>query len=169
MGGCVYKEKQGAIRAWQGASITAGNRNHLHACHVRQCVLRGPRGGEEVLAPQSERRGLRLLEGSLEGVVFELNFEERIRFFDRLWLGGWRTNDFAAAGNIMSKGMETGNCKTCPASTLVWLKRRSHELMQWDLDQNYGLRVDSGGLCTLSKECFWRPESFGEEKQWSMC
>lgn len=57
----------------------------------------------------------------------------------------------------MSKGMETGNCKTCTASTLVWPERRLHEAMQWDLGQNYGLQVDFGGPFTLSKECLWGP------------
>lgn len=159
MGGvCLYREAR-------CHPCLAGSQHHSReqepfACLPCQAVCaQGPWGREEVLAPQSEHGSLRLLEGSWEGVVFELNFEERIRFFDRLWLGGWRTNDFAAAGSIMSKGMETGNCKTCPASALVWLKRRSQEQMQWDLGQNHGLRVDSGGLCTLSKECFWGSES----------
>ena len=70
----------------------------------------------------------------------------------RLRLGGWRKSDFAAVGNIMSKGMETGNCKTCPASPWVLLGRRLHELMPWHVSQNYGLEVKRGETCTFPKE-----------------
>lgn len=78
-------------------------------------------------------------------------------FFGQATLRGWRKSDFPAVGNIMSRGMKTGNCKTCPASILVCLERRLHELIQEDLGQIYGLEVDFGGPCTLSKECVWGP------------
>lgn len=130
--------------------------SHLQACHVCQFVLRAL---VEVRVPQSLGVSGRLIGGC--GVWTELRRKEGYR----PWLGGWKKSDFPAVGNITSKGTERGNCKTCPASPWVRSERRLHELMQWDLGQAYGLEVDLGGPCSLSKECVWGPiEVFWEER-----
>lgn len=77
-------------------------------------------------------------------------------FLDRPWLGGWKKSSFPAVGNIMSKGVETGNCKPCSARTVAWVERRSPGLMWSDSGQNYGLEGDWGTLHSL-REGIWGP------------
>lgn len=99
--------------------------------------------------------------------MFDLNFEGRIHFLTgRGWEEGWKKSDFPAVENSTSKGMETGNCKTCPASALVRLEGRLHPAMQEGLGQNSGLQVTLGDLA-LSRECVWRSphEGFKEKKK----
>lgn len=112
------RNKQGAIFAPQGAGITAGKRDHLRGCHVWQDVR-----SALVQAPQSDhglRASWRLFGGC--GIWTELWRKDMV--FDRRWLGGRRKNDLPTVGNTMSRGMEAGNCRPCPARTWVWLEKR---------------------------------------------
>lgn len=82
-------------------------------------------------------------------------------FFDRPRLGGrGRKSDFPAVGNSASKGLETGNCKTCPSA----LAGRLHQAMQWDLGQDCPRRCLWGTLA-----CVWRHpapfEAFKERRK----